>query len=77
MKQMNMTVKFHPMYAAANMLGYGLPFMNEICKRAYISGRPFLVAKNEDGKYFVEAKRLPYSRKRSAISRCSRGKSLT
>lgn len=58
MKQMNMTVKFHPMYAAANMLGYGLPFMNEICKRAYISGRPFLVAKNEDGKYFVEANSL-------------------
>ena len=58
MKQMNMTVKFHPMYAVANMLGYGLPFMNEICKRAYISGRPFLVAKNEDGKYFVEANSL-------------------
>ena len=55
MKQMNMTVKFHPMYAAANILGYGLPFMNEICKRAFISGRPFLVAKDENGKYFVEA----------------------
>ena len=58
MKQMNMTVKFHPMYAAANMLGYGLPFMNEICKRAYISGRPFLVLKDENAKYFIEATSL-------------------
>ena len=59
MKQMNMTVKFHPMYAAANMLGYGLPFMNEICKRAYISGRPFLVAKNEDGNWRILEKVIP------------------
>ena len=32
MKQMNMTVKFHPMYAAANMLGYDIPKLFWIAK---------------------------------------------
>ena len=56
MKQMTLTL--FSMYSAASKLGYSLPFMNEICKRAYISGRPFVVAKDEDGKYFVEANSL-------------------
>ena len=53
-----MTLKLHSMYAAANILGYSLPFMNEICKRAFWSGRPFHVLKDENNKYFIEANSL-------------------
>ena len=56
MKQM--TLKLHSMYAAASKLGYSLPFMNEICKRAFWSGRPFHVLKDANNKYFVEANSL-------------------
>ena len=45
MKQMTLTL--FSMYSAASQLGYSLPFMNEICKRAFWSGRPFLVLKDE------------------------------
>ena len=53
-----MTLTLLSMYAAASKLGYSLPFMNEICKRAFWSGRPFFVLKDENGKYFVEADSL-------------------
>ncbi len=56
MKQMTLTLL--SMYAAANKLGYSLPFMNEICKRAFWSGRPFHVLKDENAKYFIEANSL-------------------
>ncbi len=56
MKQM--TLKLHSMYAAANKLGFSLPFMNEICKRAFWSGRPFHVLKDANNKYFIEANSL-------------------
>lgn len=56
MKQMTLTL--HSMYAAAIKLGYSLPFMNEICKRAFWSGRSFLVLKDANNKYFVEANSL-------------------
>ena len=56
MKQMTLTLL--SMYAAANKLGYSLPFMNEICKRAFWSGRPFHVLKDENNKYFIEANSL-------------------
>lgn len=56
MKQM--TLKLFSMYAAANKLGFSLPFMNEICKRAFWSGRPFHVLKDANNKYFIEANSL-------------------
>lgn len=56
MKQMTLTLL--SMYAAASKLGYNLPFMNEICKRAFWSGRPFHVLKDANNKYFVEANSL-------------------
>ena len=52
------TLKLNSMYAAANKLGYSLPFMNEICKRAFWSGRPFHVLKDANNKYFIEANSL-------------------
>ena len=58
MEQMIMTLKLYSMPAAANILGYSVPFMNEICKRAFCSRRPFFVLKDENGKYFVEANSL-------------------
>ena len=58
MEQMTATLKLYSMFAAANMLGYSLPFMNKICQRAFCSRRPFFVLKDENGKYFVEANSL-------------------
>ena len=56
MKQKTLTLL--SMYAAASKLGYSLPFMNEICKRAFWSGRPFHVLKDANNKYFIEANSL-------------------
>ena len=56
MKQMTLTL--FSMYSAASQLGYSLPFMNEICKRAFWSGRPFHVLKDANNKYFIEANSL-------------------
>ena len=56
MKQMTLTLL--SMYAAASKLGYNLPFMNEICKRAFWSGRPFHVLKDANNKSFIEANSL-------------------
>ena len=56
MKQMTMTLL--SMYAAASQLGYSLPFMNKICKRAFWSGRPFHVLKDANNKDFVEENSL-------------------
>ena len=58
MKEMIMTLKLYSMPAAAAKLGYSLPFMNRICQRAFCSGRPFLVLKDENAKYFIEANSL-------------------
>ena len=58
MEQMIMTLKLYSMPAAAAKLGYSVSFMNEICKRAFCSRRPFFVLKDENGKYFVEADSL-------------------
>ena len=58
MKEMIMTLKLYSMPAAAAKLGYSLPFMNRICQRAFCSGRPFLVLKDENAKCFIEANRL-------------------
>ncbi|MBR5372484.1 MAG: hypothetical protein IK130_09750 [Oscillospiraceae bacterium] len=58
MIEMNMTFSLVPMNKAAEMLGYSLSFMNEICKRAYYSHRPFCVIKDRSGKYFIEANSL-------------------
>ena len=58
MEQMIMTLKLYSMPAAAAKLGYSVSFMNEICKRAFCSRRPFFVLKGENGKYFVEADSL-------------------
>ena len=58
MKEMMMTLKLYSMPAAAAKLGYSLPFMNRICQRAFCSGRPFLVLKDENAKYFIEANSL-------------------
>lgn len=58
MEQIIMTLKLYSMPAAAAKLGYSVPFMNEICKRAFCSRRPFFVLKDENGKYFVEADSL-------------------
>ena len=58
MEQMIMTLKLYSMPAAAAKLGYSVSFMNEICKRAFCSRRPFFVLKDENGKYFVEANSL-------------------
>ena len=58
MEQITLTLKLYSMFAAANMLGYSLPFMNKICQRAFCSRRPFFVLKDENGKYFVEANSL-------------------
>ena len=55
MEQIIMTLKLYSMPAAAAKLGYSVPFMNEICKRAFCGRRPFFVLKDENGKYFVEA----------------------
>ena len=60
MEQMTVTLKLYSMFAAANMLGYSLPFMNKICQRAFCSRRPFFVLKDENGKYFVEADGFQY-----------------
>ena len=49
-----MILKLYSMPAAAAKLGYSLPFMNRICQRAFCSGRPFLVLKDENAKYFIE-----------------------
>ncbi|MCQ2408495.1 MAG: hypothetical protein MJ065_08235 [Oscillospiraceae bacterium] len=56
--EMTMTLKLYSMPAVAAKLGYCLPFMNRICQRAYCSGRPFLVLKDENGKYYIEANSL-------------------
>ena len=58
MKEMIMTLKLYSMPAAAAKLGYSLPFMKRICQRAFCSGRPFLVLKDENAKYFIEANSL-------------------
>ena len=58
MEQIIMTLKLYSMPAVANILGYSVSFMNEICKRAFCSRRPFFVLKDENGKYFVEANSL-------------------
>ncbi len=55
MKQIAFTLKLYSLPEAAYTLGYSLSFMNEICKRAFISHRPFFVVKDENGKYFVES----------------------
>ena len=51
-------VEMLPMPTAALILGYSLPFMNEICKRAYYSQRPFYVEKDKHDKYLVDAEDL-------------------
>ena len=58
MKEMIMTLKLYSMPAAAAKLGYSLPFMKRICQRAFCSGRPFLVLKDANNKYFIEANSL-------------------
>ena len=58
MIEMNMTFSLVPMNKAAEMLGYSLSFMNEICKRAFYSCRPFTVVKDQTGRYLVEATSL-------------------
>ncbi len=54
-QEMIMTLKLYSMPAAAAKLGYSLSFMNRICQRAICSGRPFLVLKDENAKYFWNA----------------------
>ena len=66
MKQMTLTL--HSMYAAAIKLGYSLPFMNEICKRAFWSGRPFHVLKDANNKYYIEAKEAAIQKRSEKIT---------
>lgn len=56
MNQIELTMISMP--EAANLLGYSLAFTNEICKRAFFSMRPFIVLKDEKGKYLVEQSSL-------------------
>lgn len=39
---------------AAQILGYNIDFMIQICRRAHISGRPFIVLRSNEGKYLIE-----------------------
>ena len=58
MKQITLAFSLYSMKAAADRLGYSLSFMNEICKRAFYSCRPFTVVKDQTGRYLVEATSL-------------------
>lgn len=55
MKQIAFSLKLYSLPEVAYTLGYSLSFMNEICKRAFCSHRPFFVVKDEKGRYFVES----------------------
>ena len=55
MKQIAFSLKLYSLPEVAYTLGYSLSFLNEICKRAFFSHRPFFVVKDEDGKYFIES----------------------
>lgn len=39
---------------AANVLGYNIDFVIEICRHAHVSGRPFTVIRSTNGLYFIE-----------------------